>query len=214
MSRGVLYIVWGDKPKGVLDRSIVSVGRLHPELPVEVKTLDDGSLLDKAKMLSISPFDETLFLDADAVVLERLDYGFSAAREHGVACSICENPWACRYPSIKGDTVEYNTGVMFFTKTQRTQSLFGLWESMNNTIDSSITWEEAGIEKKMAHNDQCGFAAACFALGFHPYVLPMNWNFRPKWHRTWWGSIKVWHDYSDPYDMITGRKPMEYFSSV
>ena len=33
---------------------------------------------------------------------------------------------------------------------------------------------------------------------FNPFVLPLNWNFRPIWHRSFFGPIKIWHDYSDP----------------
>jgi hypothetical protein len=29
-------------------------------------------------------------------------------------------------------------------------------------------------------------------------VLPLNWNFRPKWTPAWFGLIKIWHDYADP----------------
>jgi hypothetical protein len=36
------------------------------------------------------------------------------------------------------------------------------------------------------------------AMARPPFVLPMNWNFRPRTQRTWWGPIKVWHDKSDP----------------
>ncbi|MDP6885212.1 MAG: hypothetical protein QF830_13855, partial [Rhodospirillales bacterium] len=37
-------------------------------------------------------------------------------REVGLALCICECPWARRYGGLAGDVVEYNTGVMFFTK--------------------------------------------------------------------------------------------------
>jgi len=33
--------------------------------------------------------------------------------------------------------------------------------------------------------------------------LPLNWNFRPQWHRSFFGPIKVWHDYADPPAFFT-----------
>src|SRR5262249_10934835 len=73
-----------------------------------------------------SPFDETLFLDADTVVLDRLDFGFDQAQRFGLACSICECPWSRRYRGLpKDDGVEYNTGVLFFTRS--VQALFSRW---------------------------------------------------------------------------------------
>ena len=47
---------------------------------------------------------------------------------------------------------------------------------------------------KMPFNDQAGFAEAMHDLDFAPFVLPYNWNLRPRWHRSFWGPIKIWHD--------------------
>jgi hypothetical protein len=65
-------------------------------------------------MMELSPFEETLYLDADTVVLDRLDFGFEQAARFGVACCICECPWARRYRGLPNDDgVEYSTGVLF-----------------------------------------------------------------------------------------------------
>jgi hypothetical protein len=77
--RGVIYMVWGrnEKIERAFERSKKSVNTVHPELPVEVIRLDDANdpckgLLEKAQMFERTPFRETLFLDADTVVLGRL----------------------------------------------------------------------------------------------------------------------------------------------
>jgi hypothetical protein len=31
----------------------------------------------------------------------------------------------------------------------------------------------------------------------------MNWNFRPRTQRAWWGPLKVWHDQSEPPANLT-----------
>ena len=50
-TRGALYIVWGDYNKEALDRSVASFQYHHPDLPIHLETLADGStLLDKANM--------------------------------------------------------------------------------------------------------------------------------------------------------------------
>src|SRR5262245_58601263 len=125
MSRGVLYIVWGDKGERALARSLASLKEMHPELPHEIirlpaETDEYKGLLEKSRMMSLSPFDETLFLDADTVVLDRLDFGFAQAARFGLACCICESPWARRYRGLPNDdATEYNTGVLFFTRAAR-----------------------------------------------------------------------------------------------
>ena len=61
--RGILYLHWGDD-YAALNRSLNSLTAQHPELPVHVARLPaSATLLDKAKMFDLSPFEETCFLD-------------------------------------------------------------------------------------------------------------------------------------------------------
>ena len=198
-SRGVLYIVWGAPAEEAAARSIASLKRFHPELPHEIVRLPARehfleNLLAKSRMMSLSPFEETLFLDADTIVLDRLDYGFQRAAKFGVACCICEAPWARRYPALgQDDTVEYNTGVVFFTR--KAAPLFQRWEELTPQIDSRLPFEDAGGAGSQPFNDQCAFVEAVAEWNQSPFVLPLNWNFRPQFQFTWFGPIKVWHDY-------------------
>jgi len=202
--RGVLYVVWGEFDQALLDRSIQSLKDHHPELPVEVARLPEGStLLDKARMLEMTPFEETLFLDADTVVLGDLGFGFQKARRHGLACSICECPWARRYGGIDDESVEYNTGVLFFTDSAR--PVFEAWKEQAAHLDSSIVFKHGDGLAKMPLNDQAGFARAVEETGFPLFVLPYNWNFRPKWHKSWFGPLKIWHDYEPVPEPILER---------
>jgi hypothetical protein len=205
--RGILYIVWGDKVAAYLERSLQAVRQWHPELPVHVERLEGvgdpvQALHRKSRMLEISPFAETVFLDADTVVLGRLDYAFERARSFKVACCINECPWARRYsdPTLAGDIIEYNTGVIFFTREAR--PLFDAWTSAAPMLDSSIEWEEGGRLNRMAANDQAGFAKAMEDTGTCPFVLPLNWNYRPFFHRAFFGPIRIWHDYGDVPDFL------------
>jgi hypothetical protein len=190
---------WGTNVDKVLQRSLQSLKKHHPELPVHVVELPPhATLLDKSQMLELSPFEQTLFLDTDTVVMDRLDFGFEKAARFGLACCICECPWARRYGGLKGDLIEYNTGVLFFTRAVK--PLFDGWFESCKTLDSSILVKFAGNPAihRMAYNDQGGFAAAVEMLGFNPYILPLNWNLRPGWQPVVGGPIKIWHDYQDP----------------
>jgi hypothetical protein len=199
---GVLYIVWGDRHSAVLDRSIASLKRHHPELPVRVFAMEQATdptrpLLAKADMINMTPFENTLFLDADTVVLGRLDHGFRKAELFHLALSICECPWARRYDSVTDDTVEYNTGVLFFTQGAR--PVFQKWAELATTTSSVTRWmDRDGRLKGMNHNDQASFAVAVEQSGVNPFVLPFNWNFRPSWHRSFFAPVKIWHDYGEP----------------
>jgi hypothetical protein len=197
MKRGVIYIYWGDSVEEELNRSLQSLSRYHPELPVETIKLDTGaSLLDKASMAKQTPFESTLFLDTDTVVMDRLDFGFAKAEKHGLACCINECPWGRRYGDIGGDQIEYNTGVLFFTRASG--EVFDEWDKHNRSMDSSIVFIRDGKPCIMPHNDQAGFSQAIESTGYHPFVLPMNWNLRPLWQKTFFGPVKIWHDRSAP----------------
>jgi hypothetical protein len=198
---GVLYLVWGNGVEGVLKRAQASLKHFHPELPVHVERLPDGSgLLDKAKMMDMTPFEETIFLDADTMVMGRLDFAIEQARRVGLACSICECPWARRYGGIEGEMIEYNTGVLFFTKKAR--PVFDRWAECAADIDSSIEFKRNGEMVVMPSNDQAGFAQAIHDTGFVPFVLPGNWNFRAEWMKSFFGPLKVWHDYRQVPDAL------------
>jgi len=143
-------------------------------------------------LYDLSPFQETLFLDLDTVVLGRVDFGFEMAQRHGLACCICENPWARRYRGLSGDLIEYNTGVLFFT--ERVKPIFDTWAALARSIDSSTRYIRDGQVVSDPSNDQAAFALAVSQSPTPPFVLPLNWNFRPKWYRVLWGPIKIWHD--------------------
>jgi hypothetical protein len=199
--RGVIYIVWGKGKNKKLDeglrRSIQSVYKVHPGIGLTVRELPDGAnLLDKARMYDLSPYEETLYLDADTEVLDNLDFGFEMAARHGVAVSICECPYARRYErSITGDVVEYNTGVVFFTKSEKAEPLFRRWAELAPMLDSSVRFNSPQGIGVMPRNDQASFAAAVHGLGFNPYVLPCNWNLRPGYQQVFFGPVKIWHDF-------------------
>jgi hypothetical protein len=200
MSDGVLYLAW-DGPRDVtpiLQRSIDSLKATNPNLAHTVVRLPAGStLLDKAGMYDLSPFDTTLFLDADTVVLADVSPLFDALRWHGVICTVCECPWACRFEGLKQypNLVEYNTGVLGWRRMGAAEDVFRRWKYHASRINSQLNWESNGQRYVMPENDQASFAYAMNECRVSPFALPINWNFRPRWHHGWFGPVKIWHDY-------------------
>lgn len=208
-TRGVLYIHWGrDRFPEIgpaLKRSKESLARFHRGWPVhEIELPPEAGLVEKARMYEMSPFDETLYLDVDTEVLGNLEFGFEKALKFGLACCICEAPYACRFEksAIKGDVIEYNTGVMFFTKRPEVERLFVEWARLAPGMDSSLRWmSDRGVQTQ-AQNDQPSFAKAVHDLDYHPFVLPPNWNFRPDFQKSFFGPIKIWHSFKPMPDEL------------
>lgn len=210
--RGVLYVYWGgSKQERFLERSVQSLFNHHPELPVQIEKLsDDATLLDKSRMYELSRFEQTLYLDIDTVVLGDLTFAFEKAVRHGIACAINECPWArrCTGLSADGDIVEYNTGVLFFTRAAET--VFAAWPQYAAVVDSSIRhiWQgRIGVDPV---GDQASFAKVVDQTGFPLFALPLNWNFRPRWHRSYFGPIRIWHDYTEvPPEILNSNASQE-----
>jgi hypothetical protein len=211
MSRGVLYIVWGKGCDRLLERSIASVNHWHPELPVHVEKMPDGSNLHcKAEMYDRSPYDETLFLDADTVVLGKLDYGFKMAATHGMALTHSVSPWQRRFdklPNAYPDSVEYSSGVVFFRRDVDLDDVFEDWVE-DADLDTSCSYQtHDGSIKRAVRNDQATLSLAIHRNEFSPFVLPQNWNLVPKYHKQFFGEVKVWHDADNiPKSLIEWNK--------
>ena len=165
----------------------------------EQQCCDDAN---KTKICNLSPFEQTVFLDNDTIVMDNLDYGFDKAEQFGLSCCINECPWARRYGDrrLSRDMIEYNSGVIFFTK--KAKPVFDAWTKLFSTTDSSIIHRNGDEDCLMPVADQGSFALAIEQAGFQPFVLPFNWNFRPRWHRSFFGPIKIWHEYHDASEDI------------
>ncbi len=132
----------------MLRRSWNSLRAFHPNLPIEVfpVTADNWikARIEKTRMAELSPFEETLYLDADTVVMGNLDYAFEKSRRFGLACCINECPWARRNTRTHaGDIIEYNTGVLFFTQAMRGGARFG------SPVDRRRHFEDHAVQRPM-----------------------------------------------------------------
>jgi hypothetical protein len=207
--RGALFVVWkplqprvdGWSIEPSLERAVASFRAHHPELPHHVAWLPPGSTLhDKAGMFHHTPFDSTVFLDADTVVLGRLEYGFEMAERFGLACCHCVNPWLRRYRGVADDAIEYNTGVLFFTAPAR--AIFDEWQRAVPLLDSSARFVRDGQVGVSPRDDQLAFSQVIRVQQWPPFILPHNWNFTPPYHREFFGPIKVWHNYAEVPEAI------------
>lgn len=154
MNRGVLYVVYGPGAQREYGYSVRSLKQMHPGWSVAVigdKPIKcdkfipfDGNLgtpgrWAKVNLDKLTPFDDTLFLDADTRVFGDLSVGFQAL-EAGWDMAIVpsldakfahlseEERDVTRF-ELGDHLVQFNSGVIWFRKTKRIKRLFNLWRS-------------------------------------------------------------------------------------
>jgi len=209
--RGVLYIAWGtagDGQAALLERAVASLRQVHPELSHHVARLPGAAPhIEKARLHELTPFETTAYLEVDTVVLDRLDFGFEMAERYGLACCHGANPWRRRYVGAAGDAVEYDTGVLFFGAAAR--AVFEVWRALAPVLDATICYAEDRQVKQAPRDDRLAFGHAVEQCGAAPFILPLNWNLRPRWQPRFFGPVKIWHDRADVPEKL--RDVMRYY---
>ena len=144
----------------------------------------------KVAFYPLSPWETTLYLDTDTLVLNDLDFGFRQARLHGLAMAIAP---ACYLGphwglSVDPDIQQYNAGVIFYHRSH--DGFSGLWTEVMRILDEEFV---EGVHPAPV-NDQSALSLHLSRSQKHPFVLNPNWNLRPQFGmRHGFGPIKIWH---------------------
>jgi len=157
MSKGVLYVAYGEKARAQAQLSLLTVKRHAPGLTVAVVSdqplagadqhihhpeADKGARTQKTSMYRLSPFDLTLFLDADTEVLATPAVGFKMLQYVDLVLAqdskriFADNNW----PHLNQEEIAYteqilgsrqhmyfNSGVIFFRRNERVEAMMDAW---------------------------------------------------------------------------------------
>jgi len=157
--RGALYMAYGTAAREQAQKSMATLREHAPGLLVAVVSdsplegadiqiyhgdMDAGARAQKTRMYSLSPFQRTLFLDADTEVRSSPDAGFGLL-DYGdivlaqdVQRSFRDAHWHALDPDERETTVGelptedlcyYNSGVVFFRRGERVQRLMQTWHA-------------------------------------------------------------------------------------
>ena len=191
LNGGVIYVAYGQPAKAACQASIASLKRMHPSgLQVAVISdtpipgadtqivrpeLDIGAREYKTQAYQYSPYDHTLYLDADTLVVGSLAAGFSAlAAGWDIVAALDYRQTVGRVDHLPQDDIdatiaitgtgEYphiNTGMLFFRKSTETEELFNLWHS---------EW------LNFKYRDQGAFVRALHQSNVKLWTLAWQWN--------------------------------------
>ncbi len=152
MANGALYIITQDpRYVGLLLSSAASLKKAMPELPISVCSqfpveselfetvirvdpTRDG-FYDKAKLIQNSPYERTLFIDADTYVLEPVPELFSLLNHFDCAATHEEylnTDWHRQYlrADIPSSYPEFNTGILMLKRCDRVNRMLEQWGNL------------------------------------------------------------------------------------
>jgi len=164
MSKGVLYVAYGPAARKEARLSAESLSRVHPSWPVCVITEGDDigwaptiqwpdlgtpGRWAKVNLDVLSPWDQTLFLDADTRVYDKLGVGFAyldrgwdmaivpSIPQGGDLLGHCAHAERAQtLQELRIDPLQLNTGVIWFRKSYRVKLLFRAWR------DEWMRWKD------------------------------------------------------------------------
>ena len=208
MSIGITYVGWG---KGIAEAEKSAASAKQYGLTSCLITNEDckSSLFDKiihypneltrsfniVNTYELTPWDETLWLDTDTLVLDDLTFAFDVARLYGIAIVIAPHS-SLRGRGIKGipeEAPEYNCGAVWINSNHPVMKDFGKrWKKEVENYNDGGWW-----------GDQSSLSYVLYKYKINPYALPLNWNFRAYMNREFndgefhtchgFGPIKIWH---------------------
>ncbi len=194
MSKGVLYIAVGESYTEMAIASAKSIKHHNQNLKIHLFTdqqniqsayvdsfgiIDDPHRRSKVDYISESPFNETLYLDADTFILENIEglfeilmrYDLAIAHAHKRNIEATLQNWRKDIPSA---FPQMNSGVILYKKNDRTEKLFKDWKT---------AFHESDFKK-----DQVTLRELIWLSDLQVHILPPEYNIRFK------KFLDVWTD--------------------
>jgi hypothetical protein len=218
MSQGAIYIITQDpRYVGLLLASAASLKRAMPELPitvfsqfpvesplfetvVRVEPTQDG-FFDKTRLMRKSPYERTLFIDADITVVEPFPELFSLLDRFDCAATHEEylsTDWSQRYPrpDIPESFPEFNTGILMLKRSEKVDQLLAEWGDLYRAFLEAKPGQQI--------NDQPFFRVAVYNSDVRIATLTREYNCKFRGQGYLNGKVKVLHGHIN-FEMQPGQ---------
>ncbi len=194
--RGVIYVAYGERARAAATRAVKSLKAHHPGWPVSVigeqvagaqlilfKSLDRLGRWAKVNIDVLSPFDPTLYLDADTLVQQDISAGFQIIEDGWdfvtIASKNQEEQWLSHIGTeernvtrreLGGMMLQLGGGVFWFCKNTRTARFFRYWRE---------EW------KRWGDQDQAALIRALQKAPMKLWLFGKPWNGRDVIRHEW-----------------------------
>jgi hypothetical protein len=207
MSHGAIYIVTQDpRYVALLQASAERLKQMMPELPItvfsqfpvsspcferviRVEPSSDG-FYDKTRLIRESPYERTIFVDADIYVAQPFPELFSLLDRFDCAATheeYLDTDWFHRYPrpDIPSSFPEFNTGILLFRRTRPVDQLFTQWSDLYKKFLKE--------NPSLSINDQPFFRAAVYENDVRIATLTREYNCKFRGQGYLAGPVKILH---------------------
>jgi hypothetical protein len=204
---GAIYIITKDpRYTGLLLNSAASLKRVMPDLPItvfsqfpiespnfdrviRVEGSQDG-FYDKTLFFQQTPYERTLFIDADIYVAEPVPELFSLLDQFDFAATHEEyvnTDWWNRYPrpDIPISFPEFNTGILSYKRSPVMDSLLKEWSDLYQSFIAKNPGQKI--------NDQPFFRAAAYTSPVRIATLTREYNCKFRGQGYLNGAVKIFH---------------------
>ena len=228
MSQGAIYIVTQDpRYVALLQTSAQRLKQVMPELPVtvfsqfpvsspcfervvRVEPSSDG-FYDKTRFIRESPYERTIFVDADIYVAQPFPELFSLLDRFDCAATheeYLDTDWFNRYPrpDIPASFPEFNTGILLFKRSPSVDRLLAQWSDLYKKF-----LEE---NPNLPINDQPFFRAAVYQSDVRVATLAREYNCKFRGQGYLAGPVKILHGNVDlKFDLVQINKSISALNS-
>lgn len=211
MKIGAIYIITQDsRYRELLLNSAASLKRAMPDLPItvfsqfplesarferviRVEGSQDG-FYDKTLFFQQTPYERTLFVDADTYIVEPVPELFTMLDQFDFAATHEEylnTDWWNRYPrpDIPPSFPEFNTGILAYKRSPRMDSVLKDWSELYRSFIESHPGQEI--------NDQPFLRAAVYSNQARIATLTREYNCKFRGQGYLNGRVKILHGHVD-----------------
>jgi hypothetical protein len=209
---GVLYIATGPRHAAEACESASSVKRWMPGLHISVFSdvafqtpdvdrwiiIENAArrMIDKVRYLPSSPYERTIYLDADTYVCGDICELFSLLEKFDLAAAHAPYRAVYRVSGVPDCFPELNCGVLVFRRSEGVRRLFGRWlEIYQQAMRSEIQWLHPA-QNSLMHgdlNDQPAFREAVYLSDLRIATLTPEYNCRFQFPGYLHTGVKVLH---------------------
>ena len=211
-SRGIIYIVTGQKFVDEACLSAASVKRCMPDIPITLfSDVPRSSSLfnqivpivkpthgheDKILNIAKSPYQETLYLDSDTHMVDDSRELFSLLERFDLAA--VHAPYRAQYQvsEVPDCFPEFNTGVLLFSKSYKTDLLFARWIQIYREDGiKPLNWLFPGGASLYRHAipNQPSFRRALYESDVRIATVPPEYNCRVPFPGFVHTKVKILH---------------------